>query len=177
MRCVASTKAPPYAAIAAGLNALQGPRHGGQTARVAAFLDEIAGADDAVAAVMARLRRGEILPGFGHRLYPDGDPRARALFDALELSLGSGPALDLARTICVAAADALGLAPNIDFALATLARALKLPAQAPFVLFAVGRSAGWLAHAQEQYRSNVLIRPRALCGRRTPSRSAGRART
>ena len=61
----------------------------------------------------------------------------------------------------IAARDAVGLGPNIDFALATMCRALSLPEAGPFAVFATGRSAGWLAHAQEQYASPKLIRPRA----------------
>ncbi len=79
VRCVASTRVTPYGAVMAGLAALQGPRHGGQTARVAALFDEVARADSPAAAVAARLRRGERLPGFGHTLYPEGDPRCTAL--------------------------------------------------------------------------------------------------
>ncbi len=161
VRCVASTMATPHGCIAAGLNALQGPRHGGQTARVLAFLDEVAAAGTPETAVMARLRRGDSLPGFGHPLYPDGDPRATALLAALGEMLPGDPELALAETIGATARDALGAAPNIDFALATLARALRLPDEAPFALFAIGRAAGWLAHVQEQYAARELIRPRA----------------
>ena len=161
VRCVASTRATPYAAISAGLCALQGPRHGGLTAQVIAFLDEIAATDGAAEAVMSRLKRGEKLPGFGHPLYPDGDPRATAILEILEQRFGRLSVLDLADEIMSAAQDAIGLAPNIDFALGTLVRALELPRHRPFTIFAIGRSAGWMAHAQEQYRLPELIRPRA----------------
>ena len=94
------------------------------------------------------------MPGFGHPLYPDGDPRARALLAAFE-----PPALlaDLRRET----EAATGQLPNIDFALVGLARALALPTDAPFILFAVARTAGWLAHAIEQIQTGRLIRPRA----------------
>ena len=161
VRCVASTRATPDAAIGAGLCALQGPRHGGQTAQVIAFLTEIATAPSPKEAVMARLKRGEQLPGFGHPLYPDADPRATAILSTIERNCGWIPALDLAHQITNAAKEAIGLAPNVDFALATLVRALSFPETSPFAIFAIGRSAGWLAHAQEQYRLPELIRPRA----------------
>lgn len=110
---------------------------------------------------MSRLKRGETLPGFGHPLYPASDPRATAILEILEKRFGRQPALDLAEEIMAAAWDAIGLAPNIDFALGTLGRALALPRHSPFAIFAIGRSAGWIAHAQEQYRLPELIRPRA----------------
>jgi len=94
------------------------------------------------------------MPGFDHPLYPDGDPRAAALLSAL----APPPPLDELRAATEAAT---GLSPNIDFALVSLARGLKLPIDAPFILFATARSAGWTAHAIEQLQSGRLIRPRA----------------
>lgn len=161
VRCVASTRATPYGAINAGLCALHGPRHGGQTAQAIALIDEISAAPSASDAVMARLKRGERLPGFGMPLYTALDPRATAILSRMEENFGWIPALDLAHDIIQAARDAVGLGPNIDFALATMCRALSLPEAGPFAVFATGRSAGWLPHAQEQYASPELIRPRA----------------
>jgi citrate synthase len=84
VRCVASASANPYDAVAAGLAALKGTRHGGATAQAEAFLRE-AGAPGAIRALLtARLRRGEAIPGFGHALYPGGDPRATALLDLVQ---------------------------------------------------------------------------------------------
>jgi citrate synthase len=157
-RVVASTLATPYAVTIAGLAALQGPRHGGQRLQVQALLREAAAAATPRDAVVARLQRGDPLPGFGHPLYPAGDPRARALNKLIAegLSLPS-------RVVEVeaAVADLTGLAPNIDFALAALCAALDLTDEAPFILFATGRAAGWIAHAIEQYTSPGIIRPRA----------------
>ncbi|MGE0719418.1 MAG: citrate/2-methylcitrate synthase, partial [Alphaproteobacteria bacterium] len=142
-RVVASTGAGLAAAVVAGMAALTGPRHGGMTRRVAPLLDELDAAEDVEAALAARLRRGDPLPGFGHPLYPRGDPRAAALLDGL-----AGDArLDAVRR----AVDRLtGEAPNVDFALVAVARALGLPADGAFTLFLVGRTAGWIAHALEQ---------------------------
>src|SRR5690606_13971117 len=75
-RCVASAGSTPYQVVQAGLAALQGTKHGGHTARAGALLDEIGEPENARNALGARLRRGESIPGFGHVLYPDGDPRA-----------------------------------------------------------------------------------------------------
>ncbi len=152
-RVAASTGASLSAAALAGLCALSGPLHGGMAARVEAFVAEAERTSPAKA-VSARLAQGASTPGFGHPLYLDGDPRARALLAAFE-----PPALlaDLWRET----EAATGLPPNIDFALVGLARALALPTDAPFILFAVARTAGWLGHAIEQGQTGRLIRPRA----------------
>jgi citrate synthase len=94
------------------------------------------------------------MPGFGHPLYPDGDPRAAALLDAFKVP-------EMLARLRAETNTATGLAPNIDFALVAMSRTLELPADAPFSLFAVGRMAGWHAHAIEQLQTGKLIRPRA----------------
>lgn len=158
-RCVASTAATPYAVVAAALMALSGRRHGGASARAEALLRELSGNGDPLAVMAARLARGEELPGFGHFLYPDGDPRAAAILTAV------GEAVPAARTAIEAAMTAgtrlTGRLPNVDFALAAATAALKLPPNAALGLFVVGRTVGWIAHAIEQYESGGLIRPRA----------------
>ena len=159
VRCVASAGANPYLAVTAGLAALRGARHGGLTERTGAFLEAVLGAGDLEAELAARLRRGEAFPGFGHPLYPQGDPRARVL---LELLAESGSEAALAARPVAAAIEALtGRAPTIDWALAVLGRSLALPAGGALALFALGRTLGWIAHAQEQYASGRIIRPRA----------------
>jgi citrate synthase len=104
-----------------------------------------------------RLRRGQLVPGFGHILYPEGDPRGRAL---LELCPKNA---ERARMLAFvdAARGLLGTEPTVDFALIALERSLGLPARAAFKLFALGRTAGWIAHCIEQYATGELIRPRA----------------
>jgi citrate synthase len=154
VRCIASTGASLPAALVGGLAACSGPLHGGMTARCEALLDEIDRAGDAVPVIAARLQRGDPIAGFSHPLYPDGDPRGRALVALL-------PEGDRHRDILAAAERLIGHAPNLDFGLAALARSLGLPRGAPFTLFAIGRSAGWIAHALEQRTQPGLIRPRA----------------
>jgi citrate synthase len=148
-RVTASTGASLAAAALAGLAALSGPRHGGMAARVEAFANEAAhvGWRKAVAP-------GEPPPGFGHALYPDGDPRAVALLAAIEVP---APLVALRREVEAAS----GQRANVDFALVALRQSLGLPAEAPFALFALSRTAGWLAHAIEQIDTGALIRPRA----------------
>ncbi len=152
-RVAASTGASLSACALAGLAALSGPRHGGIFSRVNVLAEEarLSGPGEAVA---ARLAHGVAAPGFGHPLYPEGDPRARALFATFE-----APAALAALRGAVAAAT--GEHDNVDFAVVALTETLGLPEEAPFALFAVARCAGWLAHAMEQAASGSLIRPRA----------------
>jgi citrate synthase len=112
-----------------------------------------------MAAMAERLARGEDLPGFGQPLYPAGDPRARAILDALARVLPDGGGLIIAAA--EAGARLAGQKPNVDFALAAASAGLGLPREAALGLFIVGRSVGWIAHAIEQYKSQALIRPRA----------------
>lgn len=160
VRCVASTNANLYLAVAAGLAALSGPLHGGGVARVEAMLAELDGKDPA-RAVARRLQRGDDLPGFGHRLYPDGDPRARLLMQRLHGGFDGDPALGHGLAVADAVRRLAGIAPNVDYALGLLARLLGRPSTAGLVLFALGRTVGWIAHALEQYRLGRLVRPRA----------------
>lgn len=159
-RCVTSAQATPWAAVQAGLSALSGARHGGHTLRVTALLEEIHDPAHARQALAERLRRGESIPGFGHPLYPDGDPRATLLLRrAARLAPPSG--LDLIESLVAASVELLDEHPTIDLGLVALTRALGLPPATPIALFALGRSVGWIAHALEQQASGGLIRPRA----------------
>jgi citrate synthase len=160
-RCVASAGADPYAVVIAGLSALGGAKHGGTSARVEAMLCSLQGERDLRSALAARLRRGERLDGFGHPLYQVGDPRAATLMDLLRKQYARSVEC---RFVCRVEAAAAGLVreqPNLDFALAAVARVLGLPAGAPLMLFAIGRTIGWIGQAIEQYASDQLIRPRA----------------
>jgi citrate synthase len=159
-RCVASAGSSPYAAIIAGLAALQGVKHGGLTRRVEALFQEVGSPGRAQAVLSGRLKRGEAIPGFGHPLYPDGDPRARLLLELLR-NMTAPKQMNLAEAISHQAQRLIGELPTIDFALVCLAQALELPEDAALMLFAIGRTVGWLAHAIEQYRTDALIRPRA----------------
>ncbi len=138
VRVTASTGASLRNAMIAGLVALSGPYHGGMTERVRAFLE----APHKAAA-----------PSFQHKLYPDGDPRAAAILEGVPLLSSDATALR--------AIEAAGGKPGLDTALVMLERAYGLPRGAAFTLFAVGRTAGWLAHAIEQRSQAQLIRPRA----------------
>jgi citrate synthase len=159
-RCIASARATPYEVVIGALAALKGRRHGGHTVEVEALFQESGRARRPRDILANRLRLGGGLPGFGHPLYPDGDPRATLLF-SLAKTLGRGAVLELADNLVDVARSLTGEHPTLDFALVTLARSLGLPAESPLALFSLGRSLGWIAHAIEQYEDTRLIRPRA----------------
>jgi citrate synthase len=152
-RIAASTGAPLAATVLAGLATLVGPLHGSASTEVArlAALTQREGTTSLIRTLPAG---GRTLPGFGHRLYPAGDPRAEALLEQMPLPPAFATFAELGR-------DLTGEAPNVDFALAALAAAYDLPPAAPLQLFALARSVGWLAHAMEQLATGTLIRPRA----------------
>ncbi|MEP6720191.1 MAG: citrate synthase [Variovorax sp.] len=151
-RIAASTGASLPACLLAGLTTLSGPLHGDASGRVQALFSEVERlGDDQV--VAHYLSTGLPLAGFGHHLYPDGDPRAAALLALFE------PPEVIARFI-QKVTSLTGLQPNIDVALAALVARLRLPADAAFGLFATARSVGLLAHSLEQLGVPQVIRPR-----------------
>jgi citrate synthase len=156
-RCVASAGSSPYNVVIAGLAALEGTKHGGTTARIEASWNALRRAPNLPGEFAERLRRDEPISGFGHPLYQHGDPRARVLLAMLP----NGKTATFARELAHAAQAVLGEAPTVDFALVAVARALGLPSDAALILFAIGRTIGWIGHAIEQYEKNAIIRPRA----------------
>lgn len=153
-RVAVSTGASLWAGGLAGLSALTGPRHGTAAREVHALALDIGSCADAEAALRDWLGEGRMVPGMGHRLYPDGDIRARALLATFE----EPPAFAAYRRAAEAVAGEL---PSIDYALAAMCERFELPSTAPVTLFAIGRSVGWLAHMMEQIAMGTLIRPRA----------------
>jgi citrate synthase len=158
-RCVASTGATPFAVISGALAALSGRRHGGASAQVEALARELVAANDPLGLMAARLARGEMLPGLGQLLYPEGDPRAAAILAAAQRALPQKA--EWIERVVHAATRLTGERPNVDFGLGVAAAALGLPQGSALGIFLVARSVGWIAHAIEQYESGVLIRPRA----------------
>jgi citrate synthase len=154
VRVTASTGASLAAAALAGFCALSGPLHGQASARSLDLLDRLLNAGDPGRYVRDAIKRGEPMLGFGHQLYPLGDVRATSLLRAVR------PRPAIARALKIAEKE-IGLAANVDMALAALTRELGLIDDAPFIIFAIGRMAGWLAHAMEQRAAGRLIRPRA----------------
>lgn len=159
-RCAASAGASPYDVISAAIATLKGHKHGGAATRVFDIVRQADTPKRARAAVADRLRHGELIPGFGHPLYPAGDPRAVALMRLAKAS-GNDSALRPFRNLFAAGLELLHDQPNLDAGLAAVTRAYRLPDQAPMLLFMLGRTIGWIAHAIEEYQSGRLIRPRA----------------
>ncbi|MFI5891729.1 citrate synthase family protein [Actinoplanes sp. NPDC051513] len=165
-RVAASTRAHPYAVVSAGLAALDGPLHGAASGLAYALLKDAMATGDPVTTIAARLRADGMIPGFGHPLYPDGDPRATTLMAMLD----EGPVRDTATRLAKAVRDRSGTQPNIDFALAALTLQHDMPADAGEAIFAVARTAGWLAHALEEYSDRPSrFRPVGQYSGRIPS--------
>ncbi|OMQ33070.1 citrate synthase [Ensifer sp. 1H6] len=152
-RVTASSGAALSAAVLSGLATLTGPRHGGAWLSVTQLVER-ANAVGVREAIRGILGSEGAVRAFGHRLYPQGDPRAKAIIESFE-------APPLYGLLAEAGEDLLGEPVNIDFALASLAATFDLPDEAPMVIFALARTVGWLAHAMEQVESGHLIRPRA----------------
>lgn len=168
-RVVASTQADLFMAVTAAYCALSGPLHGGAPGPVLDMLDAIGVAENIAPWIDAALARGDRLMGFGHRIYKVRDPRADVLKRAMG-TLGSISAdLGLAAEVETYAREALARAKpgrrldtNVEFYTAILLGALNIPREAFTPIFAVGRTAGWIAHALEQQRTGRLLRPASV---------------
>jgi citrate synthase len=161
VRVAASAGADLYACMSAGLATLSGPEHGGACDRVEALAAEAGRPERARAVVRDRTRRGEAIPGFGHKLYPSGDPRARPLLAAAEKLAPKSPGVRTLLELSAAMASSGREPPSIDLALVALTEALNAPPGSAAGIFAIGRSAGWIAHALEQRDAGFMVRPRA----------------
>lgn len=159
-RVVASTGANLYGSTMAGLVAVNGPRHGGLTRRVARMMSDFEGVSDLDAALASMAQDGRY-PGFDHPLYPDGDIRATALLAMLREIMPASPELAIADRVAAAAERLADARPNVDFATVTVERVLRLPRDSALAMFLLGRTVGWIAHALEQAANGTLIRPRA----------------
>jgi citrate synthase len=152
-RVTASTGATLGASLLAGLAAFSGPMHGNAIMRVRELLDDAArlGTEHAV---RKWLSAGRPLAGFGHELYPQGDPRAAGLLSAFEPPAQARELIECVERIT-------GTKPTIDIVLAAIVEYCALPEDAAFALFSIARSVGWVAHSIEQMMSGNLLRPRA----------------
>ena len=159
-RVAASTDADPYACVAAALAAVSGPKHGSASEDLARFADQLGSPDAARAEVRSLKKRGLAIPAFGHPLYANGDPRTPPLLASVDRVVADTGGTKRAKVILaiIAATDAK---PSVDVGLAALVAALGLEPPVASGLFAVARSAGWLAHALEQRDAGYLLRPRA----------------
>jgi citrate synthase len=161
-RVVASTGADLYASMLAALCSLSGPIHGGACDRIEEMFAELAGGMRLDECLEGFVREHRLPPGFGHAIYPEGDPRAVLLKQtAATIARRKGRRFyEAALKVEHAVLKRERLRPNLDFYLTVCIRMLGFPPGSPGAIFAVGRCAGWIAHALEQYENNRLIRPR-----------------
>lgn len=178
-RVIASTRAGLTSAVLGGISALKGPLHGGAPGPVIEMLDEIGEPANARAWIEAALDRGDRLMGFGHRIYRVRDPRADALKTAVRWLDARQGRLEFAEAVEAAALAILrerkpdrSLQTNVEFYTALLLEALDFPPSAFTCVFAMGRVAGWLAHAREQLAGGRLIRPQSVYVGPQPQKAA-----
>ncbi|WP_406091721.1 citrate/2-methylcitrate synthase [Streptomyces sp. NBC_01013] len=159
-RVAASARAHPYAVVSAGLGVLEGPLHGAASGLAHRMLAEVLERGGAAPVVADHLRSGRRVPGLGHRLYSGEDPRARVLFELLAEVPRAAPALAAARDVVTTTARHTPLHANVDLALAVLSVSSGMAVEAGETVFAISRTAGWIAHALEEYGERPLrMRP------------------
>jgi citrate synthase len=161
-RVAASVRADPYAVVATGLGALGGPLHGGASLGAEGMLAGAATPGDAPRVVGDLLRLTGRVPGFGHFVYRTGDPRAVCLLGLVRRGAPGSPRLAVADAVLAEMRERALPEPNIDLALAVLADVAGLISGAGEAIFAVARTAGWIAHALEEYARATPLRPRAV---------------
>ncbi len=164
-RVTASTLADMHSALASAIGTLKGPLHGGANRAVMEALKEIGSVDRVESWLADKLAKREKIMGFGHRVYKEGDPRAKHL-KKMSKKLGEltqqpqwYEISDKLETLFTAQK---GLPPNVDFYSASTYYCLEIPSDLYTPIFACSRVTGWIAHLFEQYADNALIRPRAL---------------
>ena len=161
-RTAASVRADPYAVVGTGLGAMSGALHGGASLGAETLIAAARGPQDVPRVVGELLRRGEKVPGFGHFIYRGGDPRAIVLLDLVRRAAPKSGQLAVAEAVLAEVRQKALPEPNIDLAIATLARVAGMITGAGEAIFAVARTAGWIAHALEAYAGDGPLRPRAI---------------
>ncbi|HMH36015.1 MAG TPA: citrate synthase [Streptosporangiaceae bacterium] len=161
-RAAASVRADPYAVVGTGLGAVSGALHGGASLGAETLMAAASGPEDVPRVVAELLRRGEKVPGFGHFVYRGGDPRAILLLDLVRRVAPKSGQLAVADAVFAEVRHKSLPEPNIDFAIATLVRVAGMVRGAGEAIFAVARTAGWIAHALEAYSGPGPLRPRAV---------------
>jgi len=167
-RAAASVRADPYAVVETGMGAVSGALHGGASLGAEALLAAASGPADVLRVVGELLRRGEKVPGFGHFVYRAGDPRAVLLLDLVRRAAPKSRALAVAEAVLAEVRHKSLPEPNIDFAIATLVQVAGMLRGSGETVFAVARTAGWIAHALEAYAGPGPLRPRAVYTGRPP---------
>jgi citrate synthase len=163
-RVAASTLSDMHSAVVAALCTLKGPLHGGANEAVMRTLEQIGSVDNVTPWLRDALARKERIMGFGHRVYKEGDPRARWLkrmSEQLAKETGNPKWYEMSARMEDIMKEDKGLLPNVDFYSASVYTYLGMPRDLFTPIFAVSRVSGWIAHILEQYADNRLIRPRA----------------
>ncbi len=162
VRAVANTGVTPYRVILAGFLASAGRRLAyGRVEALLRLIDEVIAAKDPRDVVIRRIRDGEEIPGFGSPFYPHGDPRAHALLVAMNRDLAGDPQLARLNAAFEVVFEVTGQRPSFAMMNLFLSRKLGIPGQDGITL-RLGRIAGWIAHAVEQFQGRDLVRPRTL---------------
>ncbi|HEY3867271.1 MAG TPA: citrate/2-methylcitrate synthase [Actinocrinis sp.] len=157
-RVAASARAHPYAVVSAALGAFDGPLHGAAGSHAYRLFEDALRDGDPMAVYAQRLRTQGRVEGFGHRTYPDGDPRARVLLGLLDEAGDEVPrrVRDTADVLVATARTRSPGLPNIDFALPLFAHAYDMAPDAGEAVFIVARTVGWIAHALEEYEETPM---------------------
>jgi len=161
-RLAASMRADPYAVVSIGLSALGGPLQSVASLAAEELLSEIDSPGRAAWVIGERLRRGDRQPGFGHLLYSGGDPRGAFLLRGLRTVATDRDKLAIVDAVLEATRERQLPAANVDFALAALANVTGMVRGASEAIFAIARTAGWIAHAMEEYQMDVRVRPKMI---------------
>jgi citrate synthase len=169
-RLAASIMADPYSVVSVGLSALGGPLHAVASLAAEDLLAEVTEPEAAAWTIGERLRRGDRLPGFGHRVHKSGDPRAGFLLRHVRQASEGSERLAVVDAILQATRDRGLPSPNVDFALAALAYCARMRRGSSEAIFGLARAAGWIGHALEVYAGGLEARPQVVyVGTPTPS--------
>ncbi len=172
-RIAASVRADPYSVVSTGLGVIAGGLHGAASEPVVALLAEVGEPDRAGRVVGERLRRAERIPGLGHKVYRRSDPRAELLLELLRALPLPRARWSVVEAVHALVTSRLEVPVNVDFALGSMVFATGMELPAAEVVFSIARSAGWLAHALEEYAEDpVRFRTRAVYTGVRPSSGA-----
>ncbi|WP_322903426.1 citrate/2-methylcitrate synthase [Paenibacillus sp. SGZ-1009] len=163
-RVTVATLSDIYSGVTSAIGALKGPLHGGANEAVMKMLEEIGSPDNLETYIQSKLDNKEKIMGFGHRVYKNGDPRAKHL-QQMSRELGELnndlTLYNMSVRIEEIITERKGLKPNVDFYSASMYTMLGIPRNLFTPIFAISRVSGWSAHILEQYENNRIIRPRA----------------
>ncbi|HBY83032.1 2-methylcitrate synthase [Staphylococcus warneri] len=163
-RCAVSSLSDMYSGIVAAVGSLKGPLHGGANERVMAMLSEVGSLDNVDNYLDKKIANKEKIMGFGHRVYKEGDPRAKYLREMsrkITEETGQSELYEMSLAIEKRMKEEKGLIPNVDFFSASVYHSMDITHDLFTPIFAVSRTSGWIAHILEQYRDNRIMRPRA----------------